>query len=214
MSTMPAPSASPDLAVLLDLFYESPAAAGQFVEVSADELPPVYRRLLAHEEHMTVTVEEHHGSKVDVEVLESQMVDSHYARKIRLRRQSDGQGESEEVRDGPIVRDDEHDPVGPRRDRPRDRPRRDRLSRLEGGVLPRIAHVGEDGRDRLRAPGGGVLQLEQLDVGGVRNRRGDDDGPVVGPGGLDEQLAVGEAFVLDGRERLVECGRQRRRQFL
>jgi len=91
MSTMPAPSASPDLAVLLDLFYESPAAAGQFVEVSADELPPVYRRLLAHEEHMTVTVEEHHGSKVDVEVLESQMVDSHYARKIRLRRQSDGQ---------------------------------------------------------------------------------------------------------------------------
>ena len=38
---------------------------------------------------MTVTVEEHHHGPVDVQVLESTKVGSHYARKILLTRQSD-----------------------------------------------------------------------------------------------------------------------------
>ena len=53
-------------------------------------MPAVYRRLLAHEEHMTVTVESFHGCQVDVEVLETRPTSSHYSRKILLRRQIDG----------------------------------------------------------------------------------------------------------------------------
>jgi chorismate-pyruvate lyase len=81
---------APDLATLVRLFYATPAALGQLVEVSAEQMPPVYRRLLAHEEHMTVTVEEFHRSPVDVRVLAKKVVLPHYARKILLSRQTDG----------------------------------------------------------------------------------------------------------------------------
>jgi chorismate-pyruvate lyase len=72
------------------LFYESPGELGQFVERPAAELPAVYQKLLAHNHHMTVTVERHHGSLVDVKVLERRISDEHYARKILLTRQADG----------------------------------------------------------------------------------------------------------------------------
>lgn len=45
--------------------------------------------MLAHEAHMTVTVESRHGCEVDVEVLETRSTNSHYLRKILLRRTSD-----------------------------------------------------------------------------------------------------------------------------
>ncbi len=80
----------PELDALVALFYESPAELGRFVERPAAELPPVYQELLAHNHHMTVTVERHHGSLVDVKVLERRISDDHYARKILLARQSDG----------------------------------------------------------------------------------------------------------------------------
>lgn len=60
---------------------------GQFQRVSPEVMPSPYRELLAHEHHMTVTVERWHGSLVDVQVLERQAVDDYYARKILLRRQ-------------------------------------------------------------------------------------------------------------------------------
>ncbi len=53
-------------------------------------MPAAYRKLLDHHHHMTVTVERYHGSLVDVQVLERQMTETHYARKILLARQSDG----------------------------------------------------------------------------------------------------------------------------
>ena len=53
-------------------------------------MPAVERGLLAHQNHMTVTVERHHHSPVDVRVLETQISGDHYARKILLARQSDG----------------------------------------------------------------------------------------------------------------------------
>src|SRR5437016_6263540 len=34
--------------------------------VPGDEVPPPYHDLLVHEQHMTVTVERHHGDRVDV----------------------------------------------------------------------------------------------------------------------------------------------------
>jgi chorismate-pyruvate lyase len=81
---------TPDLHVLLDLFYKSPDELGQFTEVDAGEMPEPYRGLLAHSKHMTVTVEAFHRCPVDVRVLRTHVTDTHYARKILLTRQSDG----------------------------------------------------------------------------------------------------------------------------
>jgi len=82
---------TPDLQTLVALFYSSPDELGSFEEVEAASLPDPFGRLLAHTEHMTVTVESFHDSPVDVQVLETNITDTHYARKILLSRQSDGQ---------------------------------------------------------------------------------------------------------------------------
>jgi chorismate-pyruvate lyase len=80
----------PALDHLAGLFYSSLQELGSFEEVLAESLPPVYRTLLAHHEHMTVSVERHHGCAVDVEVLAAQQMGDYYFRKIILHRQSDG----------------------------------------------------------------------------------------------------------------------------
>jgi chorismate-pyruvate lyase len=82
--------ATPDLEHLLDLFYEQSSELGAFEEVDETDMPEVARGLLAHDKHMTVTVEAFHGSSVDVSVLQTRITNSHYARKILLTRQSDG----------------------------------------------------------------------------------------------------------------------------
>jgi chorismate-pyruvate lyase len=87
----PHPRNEPELATLVALFYDAPEQLGTFVETTADEMPSVPRQLLAHSHHMTVTVEAHHGSLVDVQVLATQRSGPYYARKILLARQSDGQ---------------------------------------------------------------------------------------------------------------------------
>ncbi len=78
-----------ELTALSDLFYPDLSALGDFTLESAEEIPSVYRKLLAHEEHMTVTVEAHHRCLVDVEVVDRKEQPPHYARKILLRRQRD-----------------------------------------------------------------------------------------------------------------------------
>ncbi|MEX0714761.1 MAG: hypothetical protein WD278_20665 [Pirellulales bacterium] len=89
---MPQPRATmPDLETLTGLFHDSPSELGEFDEVSADEMPAAYRQLLAHNAHMTVTVERFHNSPVDVRVLDKRVSATHYARKILLARQTDGQ---------------------------------------------------------------------------------------------------------------------------
>jgi chorismate-pyruvate lyase len=80
----------PDLHTLIGLFYDSTAALGEFVEVQPEQMPPLFCELLAHENHMTVTVEAHHGSPVNVQVLNTHTSGKHYAREILLARQSDG----------------------------------------------------------------------------------------------------------------------------
>jgi chorismate-pyruvate lyase len=79
----------PDLHALAALFYSSLADLGQFVEVTAEAMPQVYRRLLAHDAHMTVTVEDYHQDSVDVRVLDKVVTPGHYARKILLTRHRD-----------------------------------------------------------------------------------------------------------------------------
>jgi chorismate-pyruvate lyase len=82
--------ATPELDALVKLFYDSPDRLGQFEQVTGEQMPPVYRRLLDHDEHMTVTIEAYHQTPVDVQVLEMQVTDLHYSRQILLRRQTDG----------------------------------------------------------------------------------------------------------------------------
>ncbi len=84
------PGVTLELESLIGLFYADAAALGQFQSVARADTPPVYRALLHHEHHMTVTVENFHGGPVDVEVLETRTDGDRYARKILLRRQSDG----------------------------------------------------------------------------------------------------------------------------
>lgn len=84
------PRVVPELETLVALFYDAPEELGYCQEVTRQQLPTVYRKLLAHDHHMTVTVERHHGSLVDVEVLESRLDANHYSRKILLKRRSDG----------------------------------------------------------------------------------------------------------------------------
>lgn len=79
----------PDLDTLVRLFYDRPEQLGEFRMRQAADLPPTQRKLLAHHEHMTETVETHHDSQVRVEVLQTRVTDTHYARKILLRRTSD-----------------------------------------------------------------------------------------------------------------------------
>ncbi len=94
----PAPASSvksarhttPALGALVSLFYDTPAELGEFTQVQPQEMPASAQQLLAHDEHMTVTVEAFHNSPVDVEVVEAKTTGSHYSRKILLRRQSDG----------------------------------------------------------------------------------------------------------------------------
>jgi chorismate-pyruvate lyase len=70
---------------LIDLFYADRSVLGQFERVDASDTPEVYRRLLGHTNHMTVTVEAHHDDSVDVEVLQSYIVGDQYRREILLR---------------------------------------------------------------------------------------------------------------------------------
>jgi chorismate-pyruvate lyase len=79
----------PALDHLLGLFYSEASELGEFEELRAEVIPEPYRQLLAHHEHMTVSVERHHGCKVDVEVLTAQQDGDYYSRKIILHRQSD-----------------------------------------------------------------------------------------------------------------------------
>lgn len=79
-----------ELEELIGLFYTHRERLGKFILCDADDCPANYRAMLDHEDHMTVTVEKRHASQVDVEVLQTQLTERHYMRKILLRRQSDG----------------------------------------------------------------------------------------------------------------------------
>lgn len=84
------PPANADLSRLWEIFYSAPEELGQFKAVSVDEMPEPYRQLLSHPHHMTVTMEQFHGSLVDVRVDAVKHDGNRYARRITLTRQSDG----------------------------------------------------------------------------------------------------------------------------
>jgi chorismate-pyruvate lyase len=75
---------------LASLFYDDLSDLGQFHPVAPEDLPGDYRTLLAHNDHMTVTLEAFHDSFVDVSVLAEWQDDASYARNSLLSRQRDG----------------------------------------------------------------------------------------------------------------------------
>ena len=85
---MSEPKTGPDLRELF-LLFRSPEDVPLYEVIPADEMPEPYHRLLVHDQHMTVTVEAHHKSLVDVEVLAEHRDDGNYARKILLVTQKD-----------------------------------------------------------------------------------------------------------------------------
>jgi hypothetical protein len=74
----------PTLPSLYALFPAAGELWQEFEFVHADEVPSPYRELLVHDQHMTVTVEAHHGDSVDVRILDRVHNDDVYARKILL----------------------------------------------------------------------------------------------------------------------------------
>lgn len=84
-----ADASSVELVELISLFYSRLSDLGQFTGVTAESCSDAYQRMLAHSAHMTVTLEKRHESPVSVDVLESRTTESHYLRKIILRRTSD-----------------------------------------------------------------------------------------------------------------------------
>lgn len=75
---------------LLDLFANS-LDQPECILVPAAAVPPPYQQLLVHRHHMTVTVEEFYNDPVDIRILDLNLTDEWYARKILLTKRSDGQ---------------------------------------------------------------------------------------------------------------------------
>ena len=75
---------------LAELFYPSLGELGAFAPIASGDLPEQYQSLLAHHDHMTVTVEAWHNSMVDLRVLKEHREGDIYARKIVLILQRDG----------------------------------------------------------------------------------------------------------------------------
>lgn len=79
------PADAVDLGSLLQLFYaDQPGKLATFEPTDAASMPPPYRQLLDHDEHMTITVEAFHHSPVDVRVHRTLLGSGKYSREIVL----------------------------------------------------------------------------------------------------------------------------------
>lgn len=70
----------PQLETITAPFFPSLAELGEFRLVAVDDMPADYQTLLAHDAHMTVTVEAFHQSLVDVHVLDERWEGRFYSR--------------------------------------------------------------------------------------------------------------------------------------
>jgi hypothetical protein len=73
-----------ELQSLLDLFPEREPMLADAEHVASEMLPEPYRQMLAHNHHMTVTMESYHRCRVDVRVLDQRLDGDSYSRKIIL----------------------------------------------------------------------------------------------------------------------------------
>jgi len=81
---------TPSASRLATLFFSDLAELGRFEPLSVDQMPADYRTLLAHQDHMTVALENYHDTPVSVNVLDEWRDETSYARTSVLSRQSDG----------------------------------------------------------------------------------------------------------------------------
>ncbi|MFV0445948.1 MAG: hypothetical protein ACK5Q5_20410 [Planctomycetaceae bacterium] len=79
-----------ELRTLLSLFPEGPELMTSVQYIPKTQTPEPYKKLLSHDLHMTVAMEEYHGCPVDVHVLKQRLDDDIYLRQIILTRRSDG----------------------------------------------------------------------------------------------------------------------------
>ncbi len=73
-----------ELQSLIDLFPDDEPLLTDAEHVASAMLPEPYRRMLAHDHHMTVTMESYHGSPVDVRIFDQRLDGDYYNRKIIL----------------------------------------------------------------------------------------------------------------------------------
>ena len=73
-----------ELQSLIDLFPDREPLLVDAEHVPSETLPEPYRRMLAHNHHMTVTMESYHGCPVDVRILDRRLDGDYYNRKIVL----------------------------------------------------------------------------------------------------------------------------------
>ena len=73
-----------ELEALIDLFPREDALIADAEHVPSSQTPEPYKQMLAHDHHMTVTMESYHQSSVDVRVLDQRLEEDTYVRKILL----------------------------------------------------------------------------------------------------------------------------------
>jgi hypothetical protein len=80
-----------ELKKLTSLFPGGDELFARVEHVPSALTPEPYKRLLVHDHHMTVAMEEFHGSQVRVQVLDRKLEGDIYSRKILLSRSDNGQ---------------------------------------------------------------------------------------------------------------------------
>lgn len=75
-----------ELQSLVSAFPDNECLIERAEHVPASQTPEPYKRLLAHDHHMTVTMEDFHGSPVDVEILKQRLEGDTYLRQILLKK--------------------------------------------------------------------------------------------------------------------------------
>lgn len=78
-----------ELRKLTDLFPDGAALIQGVRYIAKTQTPEPYKRLLVHDLHMTVAMEDYHGSSVDVHVVQQRLERDTYARQSILTRQGD-----------------------------------------------------------------------------------------------------------------------------
>lgn len=73
-----------ELKSLTELFPDEQPLINKAEHTPASLTPEPYKRMLVHEHHMTVTMEEYHGCPVEVRVLDRKQEEDRYCRKILL----------------------------------------------------------------------------------------------------------------------------------
>ncbi len=87
---MPLVNPTDELNAMISRFPESGALFAGAEHIPAALTPEPYKRLLVHDGHMTVAMEDFHGSPVGVKVLDRKLEGNIYSRKILLSRNDTG----------------------------------------------------------------------------------------------------------------------------